>query len=46
VQIFYQPSFWLRVELRLDDEADVPADPVADGSMLARIRAMGANGAS
>jgi len=40
VQIFYQPNFWLRIELRLDDEADAPADPAADASMLTRIRAM------
>jgi hypothetical protein len=38
VQIFYQPSFWLRVELRLDDAADVPLDPAADGAILTRIR--------
>ena len=38
VQIFYQPSFWLRVELRLDDAAEVPSDPAADGSILTRIR--------
>jgi hypothetical protein len=40
VQIFYQPSFWLSVELRLDDAVDVPADPAADGSVLTRIRAI------
>jgi hypothetical protein len=40
VQIFYQPSFWLRIELRLDDNADVPTDPAADGAMLDRIRAL------
>ena len=40
VQIFYQPSFWLRIELRLDDDADVPADPAADGGILNRIRAL------
>ncbi len=38
VQIFYQPSFWLRVELRLDDEADAPPDPAGDGALLTRIR--------
>lgn len=38
VQIFYQPSFWLRVELRLDDEADAPPDPAGDGALLARMR--------
>ena len=40
VQIFYQPSFWLRIELRLDDDADVPPDPAADGTLLTRIRAI------
>jgi hypothetical protein len=40
VQIIFQPNFWLRVELRLDDEIDVPSDPAADGSTLARIRAV------
>jgi hypothetical protein len=40
VQIVFQPSFWLRVELRLDDEADVPADPSSDGAMLTRLRAI------
>jgi hypothetical protein len=38
VQIFYQPTFWLSIELRLDDDIDAPADPAADESMLARIR--------
>src|SRR6185503_1261367 len=39
VQIVFQPSFWLRVELRLDDQADAPADPSRDRSVLSRIRA-------
>jgi hypothetical protein len=46
VQIFYQPSFWLRIELQLDDDADVPADPASDGSVLQRIRAICASSAS
>jgi hypothetical protein len=46
VQIFYQPSFWLRIELLLDDTADVPADPASDGSVLQRIRSLCARGAS
>jgi hypothetical protein len=37
VQIFYQPSFWLSIELRLDDAADVPADPAEDSVLLTRI---------
>jgi hypothetical protein len=46
VQIFYQPSFWLRIELQLDDTADVPADPASDGSVLQRIRSLCASSAS
>ena len=38
VQIFFQPSFWLRIELRLDEAADVPADPQADERVVERIR--------
>lgn len=38
VQIFYRPNFWLSIELRLDADADVPADPEADGALLTRIR--------
>jgi hypothetical protein len=45
VQIIYQLSFWLSVELRLDDDADVPTDPDRDGSVLARIRVLCAGGA-
>jgi hypothetical protein len=40
VQIVFQPSFWLRVELRPDDQADAPADPSRDRSVLSRIRAV------
>jgi hypothetical protein len=40
VQIFYQPSFWVCIELRLDDAAAVPADPSADRTILTRIRAI------
>lgn len=40
VQIFFQPNFWLSIEFQLDDAADVPADPAADGSVLTRIRAI------
>jgi len=38
VQIFFQPSFWIVVELRLDERADVPHDPADDGSLLTRMR--------
>jgi len=37
VQIIYQPNWWLNVELRIDDDADVPTDPGADETTLARI---------
>jgi hypothetical protein len=40
IQIFCQPNFWLGVELRLDDTADVPPDPASDRTALARIRAI------
>jgi len=40
IQIFCQPNFWLSVELRLDDTADVPPDPASDRTALARIRAI------
>jgi hypothetical protein len=40
IQIFCQPNFWLSVELRLDDTADVPPDPASDLTALARIRAI------
>ncbi|MGE5245715.1 MAG: hypothetical protein ACM3SQ_15945 [Betaproteobacteria bacterium] len=38
VRIEFQPNWWLRVELRLDEAADVPSDPGADAASLARIR--------
>ena len=38
VQIFFQPSFWIVVELRVDDQVDVPRDPADDGSLLTRMR--------
>ena len=37
VQILYQPSFWVRIELHRDDTVDVPA---ADERMSERIRAI------
>lgn len=40
VQIIFQPSFWLRIELRLDDAADVPPDPAVDGTVRSRMRAL------
>ena len=38
VQIFYQPSFWISIELRQDDAADVPPDPAENQSTLTRIQ--------
>lgn len=38
IEIFYRPNFWLSVELTLDENADVPADPAGDQSALSRIR--------
>lgn len=38
VQILYQPNWWLRIELHLDDDADVPPDPATDRVSLDRIR--------
>lgn len=46
VQIFYQPSFWIRVELRLDDAINPPADPAEDHVMLEKIRAICGGAAS
>lgn len=40
VQIFYQPSFWISIELRQDDAADVPPDPTESRSTLTRIQAI------
>jgi hypothetical protein len=40
VQIFYQPSFWVSIELRQDDVADVPPDPAESRSTLTRIQAI------
>jgi hypothetical protein len=38
IQIFYQPSFWLSVEVVLDESANVPVDPAAEDAALRRIR--------
>lgn len=38
VQITYQPNWWLKIELRLDDRADLPDDPAAEPATLTRIR--------
>jgi hypothetical protein len=36
----YQPNWWFRVELELDDAQDVPADPAGDTSVSGRIAAL------
>jgi hypothetical protein len=33
----YQPRWWFKVELALDEEADVPRDPASDDAVRARI---------
>lgn len=37
VEMAFNPSWWLRVQLRLDDSADVPGDPSQDVSLSSRI---------
>ncbi|MGE3512601.1 MAG: hypothetical protein AB7N65_27365 [Vicinamibacterales bacterium] len=37
VQIVYQPNWWLKIELSLDDRVDLPVDPATDAVTLARI---------
>jgi hypothetical protein len=34
----YQPSWWFKVELELDDGVELPPDPAADAAILRRIR--------
>jgi len=36
----YQPNWWFKVELELDDEAAVPPDPTGDASIDRRIDAL------
>ncbi|HZP47348.1 MAG TPA: hypothetical protein VFB07_02355 [Vicinamibacterales bacterium] len=45
VQIFYQPSFWVSVELRQDDAADAPEDPAVAGPTVDQIRRICADAA-
>jgi hypothetical protein len=40
VQIFFQPSFWLAVELRQDDTVPAPPEPASDERTLAAIRSV------
>ena len=37
VQASYQPKWWFKVELQLDDTVDVPEDPSGDDSLSKRI---------
>jgi hypothetical protein len=37
VAAVYQPNWWFKVELELDDDQDVPPDPSDDASMSRRI---------
>jgi hypothetical protein len=43
--MLYQPNFWLRIELRLDDGADAPAGLGANQAVQSRIRAICADAA-
>ncbi len=36
----YQPNWWFRVELELDEGADVPPDPSSEASILQRIETL------
>jgi len=36
----YQPHWWLKVELTLDDQIDVPPDPAGNQELLERMRAV------
>jgi hypothetical protein len=38
VRIAFQPSFWMGVELRLDENADAPREPTTDPALLKRMR--------
>jgi len=40
----YQPNWWFKVELELDDEAAVPPDPIGDASINRRIDALCSQG--
>jgi hypothetical protein len=40
----YQPNWWFRVELELDEDEDVPGDPARETSVRERIDALCASG--
>jgi hypothetical protein len=40
VSAVYQPNWWFKVELELDEDQDVPSDPAADSQVSQRIAAL------
>jgi len=40
VSAVYQPNWWFKVELELDEDQDVPSDPAADSHVTQRIAAL------
>ena len=34
IEVIYQPHWWLRIEMSLDDSVDVPLDPANDHPLL------------
>ena len=40
IQATYQPSWWFKVELNLDEDIDVPRDPADDSSARRRMSAL------
>jgi hypothetical protein len=36
----YQPNWWFRIELELDDSVEVPADPGGDAGINQRVDAL------
>jgi len=40
IAVQYQPKWWFRIELELDEGNDVPADPVMDPSIRERVDAL------
>ena len=38
VQASYQPHWWLKLELALDESLDVPPNPVDDNAVVEQLR--------
>jgi hypothetical protein len=38
IEVVYQPHWWLRIEMSLDDGVDVPVDPATDHQLLRRTQ--------